>query len=168
MTANKGDVEKGFFEVDISGEEAKPEWIKLDTRQQFSIKIEFEQIDSAINELNEKISKLEKKPIVAIKINGNNLERDVIEEKTSDLASKSLHFSWKVSREDDESSLLLNRPAQIDQELFKLAVNSLKSEKLAHLAINELLPLLSSRQVDSATQVVIENFSNFSEDENDS
>ena len=168
MTANKGDVEKGFFEVDISGKEAKPEWIKLDTRQQFSIKIEFEEIDSAINELNENISKLEKKPIVAIKINGNNLERDVIEEKTSELASKSLHFSWKVSREDDESSLLLNRPAQIDQELFKLAVNSLKSEKLAHLAINELLPLLSSRQVDSATQVVIENFSNFSEDENDS
>ena len=63
---------------------------------------------------------------------------------------------------------MLNRPAQIDQELFKLAVNSLKSEKLAHLAINELLPLLSSRQVDSATQVVIENFSDFSEDEDDS
>ena len=41
----------------------------------------------------------------------------------------------KLSKEDDESSVLLNRPAQIDQELFKLAVNSLKSEKLAHLAI---------------------------------
>ena len=47
-------------------------------------------------------------------------------------------------------------------------LNSLKSEKLAHIAINELLPLLSTRQVDSATQVVIENFSNFSGEENDS
>ena len=38
----------------------------------------------------------------------------------------------------------------------------------SHIAINELLPLLSTRQVDSATQVVIENFSNISEKENDS
>ena len=79
-----------------------------------------------------------------------------------------MHFSWEPSKEDDESSVLLNRPAQIDQELFKLAINALKSEKLAHIAISELLPLLSARQVDSATQVVIENFSNFSEEENDS
>ena len=168
MTSNQGDVEKGFFEVDISETDAKPEWKKLDTRLQIIEKIEFEKIDSEIQELNEKISKLEKKPIIKIKIKGDNLERDLIESKFTDLASKSLHFSWELSKENDESSVLLNRPAQIDQELFKLAVNALKSEKLAHIAINELLPLLSTRQVDSATQVVIENFSNFSEEENDS
>jgi len=168
MTSNQGDVEKGFFEVDISGTDAKSEWKKLDTRLQILEKMEFEKIDSQIQELNEKISKLEKKPIIKIKIKGDNLERDVIESKFTDLASKSLHFSWELSKEDDESSVLLNRPAQIDQELFKLAVNALKSEKLAHIAINELLPLLSTRQVDSATQVVIENFSNFLEEENDS
>ena len=168
MTSNQGDVEKGFFEVDISETDAKPEWKKLDTRLQIIEKIEFEKIDSGIQELNEKISKLEKKPIMKIKIKGDNLERDVIESKFTELASKSLHFSWELSKEEDESSVFLNRPAQIDQELFKLAVNALKSEKLAHIAINELLPLLSTRQVDSATQVVIENFSNFSEKENDS
>ena len=168
MTSNQGDVEKGFFEVDISETDAKPEWKKLDTRLQIIEKIEFEKIDSKIQELNEKISKLDKKPIIKIKIKGDNLERDVIESKFTELASKSLHFSWELSKEEDESSVFLNRPAQIDQELFKLAVNALKSEKLAHIAINELLPLLSTRQVDSATQVVIENFSNFSEKENDS
>ena len=125
-------------------------------------------IDSAISELNEKISGLEKKPVIEIKIHGENLEREVIEGKIVDLASKSLHFSWKVFQDDDESSILLNRPAQIDQELFKLAVNSLKSEKLAHLAINELLPLLSTRQVESATQVVVENFSDYSGVDDDS
>ena len=168
MTSNQGDVEKGFFEVDISGTDAKSEWKKLDTRLQILEKMEFEKIDSQIQELNEKILKLEKRPIIKIKIKGDNLERDVIESKFTDLASKSLHFSWELSKKDDESSVLLNRPAQIDQELFKLAVNALKSEKLAHIAINELLPLLSTRQVDSATQVVIENFSNFLEEENDS
>ena len=170
MTTSEGikETEKGFFKVDISDDEAKPEWIKLDTRQQISVKTEFENIDSTIKDLNDKISGLEKKPIIEIKIHGENLERDAIEGKIADLASKSLHFSWKIFQNDDESSVLLNRPAQIDQELFKLAVNSLKSEKLAHFAINELLPLLSTRQVDNATQVVVENFSNFSGEDNDS
>ena len=170
MTTSEGikETEKGFFKVDISDNEAKPEWIKLDTRPQISVKTEFENIDSVIKELNEKISGLEKKPIIEIKIHGENLERDAIEGKIADLASKSLHFSWKIFQNDDESSVLLNRPAQIDQELFKLAVNSLKSEKLAHFAINELLPLLSTKQVDNATQVVVENFSNFSGEDNDS
>ena len=170
MTTSEGikETEKGFFKVDISNDEAKPEWIKLDTRPQISVKTEFENIDSAIKELNEKISGLEKKPIIEIKIHGENLERDAIEGKIADLVIKSLHFSWKIFQNDDESSVLLNRPAQIDQELFKLAVNSLKSEKLAHFAINELLPLLSTRQVDNATQVVVENFSNFSGEDNDS
>ena len=170
ITTSEGikETEKGFFKVDISDDEAKPEWIKLDTRPQISVKTEFENIDSVIKELNEKISGLEKKPIIEIKIHGENLERDAIEGKICDLASKSLHFSWKVFQNDDESSVLLNRPAQIDQELFKLSVNSLKSEKLAHFAIDELLPLLSTRQVDNATQVVVENFSNFSGEDNDS
>ena len=170
MTTSEGikETEKGFFKVDISDDEAKPEWIKLDTRPQISVKTEFENIDSVIKELNEKISGLEKKPIIEIKIHGENLERDVIEGKIADLVIKSLHFSWKIFQNDDESSVLLNRPAQIDQELFKLAVNSLKSEKLAHFAINELLPLLSTRQVDNATQVVVETFSNFSGEDNDS
>ena len=170
MTTSEGikETEKGFFKVDISDDEAKPEWIKLDTRPQISVKTEFENIDSVIKELNEKISGLKKKPIIEIKIHGENLERDAIEGKIADLALKSLHFSWKIFQNDDESSVLLNRPAQIDQELFKLAVNSLKSEKLAHFAINELLPLLSTRQVDNATQVVVENFSDFSGEDNDS
>ena len=170
MTTSEGikETEKGFFKVDISDDEAKPQWVKLDTRPQISVKTEFENIDSAIKELNEKIVGLEKKPIIEIKIHGENLERDVIEGKIADLVIKSLHFSWKIFQNDDESSVLLNRPAQIDQELFKLAVNSLKSEKLAHFAINELLPLLSTRQVDNATQVVEENFSNFSGEDNDS
>ena len=98
MTTSEGikETEKGFFKVDISDDEAKPEWIKLDTRPQISVKTEFENIDSVIKELNEKISVLKKKPIIEIKIHGENLERDAIEGKIADLALKSLHFSWKI------------------------------------------------------------------------
>jgi len=166
MTTSEGikETEKGFFEVDISSQEAKPNWIKLDTRPQFSTKIESEDLDTSISSILEKISAFDKKPIVEIKIIGKDVERDVVQTKISQIIPKTLHCSWKMLQTEDASSVLLNRPARIDEELFKLAVNALKSEKLANFAVNDLLPLLSSDQLDQATQLVIENFEQFKRD----
>ena len=165
MTTSEGikETEKGFFEVDISSKEAKPNWIKLDTRPQFSTKIEVEDLDVSISEVLEKISTLCKKPVVEIKIISKDVERDVVQTKISQIIPQTLHCSWKMLQGEDSSSVLLNRPARIDEELFKLAVNALKSEKLANFAVNDLLPLLSSNQLDQATQLVIENFEQFKE-----
>lgn len=161
------ETEKGFFQVDISSKEVKPNWIKLDTRPQFSTKIE-EDLDTSISKILEKISTFDKKPVVEIKIIGKNIERDVVQTKISQIIPQTLHCSWKMLQNEDVSSVLLNRPARIDEELFKLAVNALKSEKLANFAVNDLLPLLSSNQLDQATQLVIENFEQFKERKNDS
>jgi len=165
MTTSEGikETEKGFFEVDISSEEAKPNWIKLDTRPQFSTKIEYEDLDASISQVLEKIDTFDKKPLVEIKIVGNDIERDVVQTKISQVIPQTLHCSWKMLQNDDASSVLLNRPARIDEELFKLAVNALKSEKLANFAVNDLLPLLSINQLEQATQLVIENFEQFKE-----
>ena len=57
--------------------------------------------------------------------------------KISQIIPQTLHCSWKMLQNEDASSLLLNRPARIDEELFKLAVNALKSEKLANFAVND-------------------------------
>ena len=166
MTTSEGikETEKGFFEVDISSQEAKPNWIKLDTRPQFSTKIESEDLDASISAILEKISAFDKKPIVEIKIIGKDIERDVAQTKISQIIPKTLYCSWKMLQSEDASLVLLNRPALIDEELFKLAVNALKSEKLANFAVNDLLPLLSSDQLDQATQLVIENFEQFKRD----
>jgi len=166
MTTSEGikETEKGFFEVDISSKEAKPNWIKLDTRPQFSTKIESEDLNTSISKVLEKISTFDKKPVVEIKIIGNDVERDVVQTKISQIIPKTLHCSWKMLQTEDASSVLLNRPARIDEELFKLAVNALKSEKLANFAVNDLLPLLSSDQLDQATQLIIENFEQFKRD----
>ena len=163
MTTSEGikETEKGFFEVDISSQEAKPNWIKLDTRPQFSTKIEAKDLDASISGILEKISTFDKKPLVEIKIIGKDIERDVVQTKISQIIPQTLHCSWKMLQNEDASSVLLNRPARIDEELFKLAVNALKSEKLANFAVNDLLPLLSSNQLDQATQLVIENFEQF-------
>jgi len=170
MTTSEGikETEKGFFEVDISSKEAKPNWIKLDTRPQFSTKIESEDLNTSISKVLEKISTFDKKPVVEIKIIGNDVERDVVQTKISQIIPQTLHCSWKMLQSEDSSSVLLNRPARIDEELFKLAVNALKSEKLANFAVNDLLPLLSSNQLDQATQLIIENFEQFKERKNDS
>jgi len=166
MTTSEGikETEKGFFEVDISSQEAKPNWIKLDTRPQFSTKIESEDLDAAISAILEKISAFDKKPIVEIKIIGKDIERDVAQAKISQIIPKTLYCSWKMLQSEDASLVLLNRPALIDEELFKLAVNALKSEKLANFAVNDLLPLFISDQLDQATQLVIENFEQFKRD----
>ena len=166
MTTSEGikETEKGFFEVDISSQEAKPNWIKLDTRPQFSTKIESEDLDAAISAILEKISAFDKKPIVEIKIIGKDIERDVAQAKISQIIPKTLYCSWKMLQSEDASLVLLNRPALIDEELFKLAVNALKSEKLANFAVNDLLPLFTSDQLDQATQLVIENFEQFKRD----
>ena len=165
MTTSEGikETEKGFFEVDISSEEAKPNWIKLDTRPQFSTKIEYEDLDASISQVLEKISTFEKKPLVEIKVVGKDIERDIVQTKISQVIPQTLHCSWKMLQNDDASSVLLNRPARIDEELFKLAVNALKSEKLANFAVNDLLPLLSTNQLEQATQLIIENFEQFKE-----
>ena len=166
MTTSEGinETEKGFFEVDISSQEAKPNWIKLETRPQFSTKIEAENLDTSISEVLEKISSFDKKPVIEIKIIGKDIERDVIQTKISQIILKTLHCSWKMLQSEDASSILLNKPARINDELLKLAINALKSEKLANFAVKELYPLLSSNQLDQATQLVIENFEQFKRD----
>ncbi len=165
MTTSEGikETEKGFFEVDISSNEPKPIWIRLDTRPQFSAKVDFEEFDNSVTKIIEKIDMLNKKPIIEIKIHGKSVERDIVEAKISQIIPNTLYCSWKISQADDTTSVLLDRPARIDEELFKLAVNALKSEKLATFAVNDLLPLLSTNQVDQATQLVIENFDNYKE-----
>ena len=165
MTTSEGikETEKGFFEVDISSNEAKPTWIKLDTRPQFSSKIDFEEFDDSITKVIEKIGTFEKKPIIEIKIHGKTTERDVVEAKVLQIIPKTLHCSWKISQTDNGTSVLLDRPTRIDEELFKLAINTLKSEKLAGFAVNDLLPLLSTNQLEQATELVIENFEQYKE-----
>jgi len=165
MTTSEGikETEKGFFEVDISSNEAKPNWIKLDTRPQFSAKVDSEKFDNSMTEIIQKIDMLDKKPVIEVKIHGKSVERDVVEAKISQIIPKTLHCSWKISQTDDATTILLDRPAKIDEELFKLAVNALKSEKLATFAVNDLLPLLSANQLDQATQLVIENFDHYKE-----
>ncbi len=164
LTTSEGikETKKGFYEVDISSKEAKPTWIELNIRPQFSTKTTSRNLSKTVDDLLEKCKLNSKKPIVELKIEGEDVESELVQEQISRLIPHTLYCSRKIlQKNSDDSSVLMNRPAKIDEELFKLAVNSLKSEKLANFAVKELLPLLSTNQVDQANQLIIENFEQF-------
>ena len=164
LTTSEGikETKKGFYEVDISSKEAKPTWIELNIRPQFSTKTTSRNLSKTVDDLLEKCKLNSKKPIVELKIEGEDVESELVQEQISRLIPHTLYCSWKIlQQQSDGSSVLMDKPAKIDEELFKLAVNSLKSEKLANFAVKELLPLLSTNQVDQANQLIIENFEQF-------
>lgn len=164
LTTSEGikEAKKGFFEVDISGQEAIPNWIGLDTRPQFSFKTDFQELSKTIDEISEKISDFAKKPIVEVNIQGENIETDHIQAQIARLNSMVLRCFWRIStKQVSDSSVFLDRPNIIDDEMYRLSVDALGSEKAANLAIKELLPVLASGQIQEASQIIIENFERF-------
>ena len=164
LTTSEGikDTKKGFFEVDISSSEAKPEWIELDIRPQLSVETTYEGLEKKVDEISKKKFQYQKKPIVEFRIKGNNIETDLVQAQILRLSSDTLRCSWKIyQKEEKDSVVLLEKPARIDNELFKLAVSTLKSEKLASFAVKELIPLLSMNEIEQASKLVFENFEQF-------
>ena len=164
LTTSEGikESKKGFFEVDISGKEATTNWIRLDTRPQFSFKTDYEELAKTVDEVLKKISQQERKSIVEIKIKGENVETDYIQAQINRLQAHTLRCFWKIITKDVlDSSIFLDRPNVINDEMFRLSVNALGSEQIANFAIKELLPPLAQNQVKEATQVILESFENF-------
>lgn len=164
LTSSEGikETQKGFYEVDISSAEAKPTWIKLDTRPQLAVRTEFENLKNEVDVLSEKLKTFARKPIVEIKIHGDNIETDLVQSQITRLYPLALRCFWKaVQTEENNGSTIVDRPAKIDDEMLKLAKDILNSERWANFAIRDLLPLLSANQIDEANHLVIENFDHF-------
>ncbi|NIM24994.1 MAG: metallophosphoesterase [Nitrososphaeria archaeon] len=170
LTTSEGikEAKKGFFEVDISEKEAKANWIELHTRPQFSFKTNYDELGKEVSEILEKIELLEKKPIIELKIQGQNVEVEQIQAQIAPIEAKSLRCFWRIrGKEETDASIFLERPNAIDDELFKLSINALGKEDKAEFAIRELLPPLTTNQTKEALQVVLENFAKFKEKKND-
>ncbi len=164
LTTSEGikDTKKGFFEVDVSGAEVKADWIELDIRPQFSYKLNYDEISKSIDGIIEKIGQYKRSPIVELKILGDKIEIDFIQAEISRLNSLVLRCFWRIiSKETADSSVFLDRPNVIDDELFRLSVNALGSEQIASFAVKDLLPLLDSGKLKEAVQMVVENFENY-------
>lgn len=166
LTTSEGvkETKKGFYEVDISGEGAQPSWVELDIRPQMSYKIGYEEMVEKTEEICSKISGLAKKPVIELKIHGQEIKNEVIQAQILKLNDLALRCFWKVTADDgSDSTVFSQRPHMIDEELYRLAENALGSEKLANFAIKELLPFLSENKINEASQIVTEKFEKFKE-----
>lgn len=164
LTTSEGikETKKGFYEVDISSAEAKADWVELDIRPQFSFKLSYDEISKSMDGIIEKIRQFKRSPIVELKIQGNEIETDLIQTQISRLNEFTLRCFWRIiSKESTDSSVFLDKPSAIDDELFKLSVNALGSEQLASFAVKELLPILDSDKLKDAIHLVMEDFENF-------
>ncbi|SRR5579885_838808 len=156
------ETQKGFFEVDISRPEALPNWIKLDTRPQISVKTTVEKLSDEINELSKKIQAYNRKPVVEIKISGEILDPGAIQVQISKISEMTLRCFWKhLSTEQENGSVFMERPMKIEDEMHKIAKEILGTEEFANFAINELLPLLSKGNMADANHIISENFMRF-------
>jgi DNA repair exonuclease SbcCD nuclease subunit len=161
LTTSEGikEAKKGFFEVDISGKEAAPNWIELDVRPQLSFKTDYPELSKTIDEISEKIATSVKKPIIEIKIQGEKIETDHIQAQIARLNSWVLRCFWRIStKQISDSSIFLDRPNAIDDEMYRLSIDALGSEESAKFAIKELLPILVTGEIKEATQMIFENF----------
>ncbi len=164
LTSSEGikETQKGFYQVDISGSEAHPTWLKLDTRSQFSINTSIDNISNDVETLSEKIRSLARKPVIELKIAGEILEPGLVQAQISKLSDLTLRCFWKhVSKEQSMGSVFVDKPLKIEEEMHRIAKDILGSNDMANFAINELLPLLSKGNTDDANQAVIENFERF-------
>ncbi|GBF24006.1 DNA double-strand break repair protein Mre11 [archaeon MnTg01] len=166
LTTSEGikNTKKGFFQVDISGTEAKPEWIELNIRPQVSASTNFEDLTKTVDGILEQIHESIKKPIIELKIQGKDIQTDLVQAQISRLMPYALHCSWKISEKLSDSSVLMEKPIRMDDEMLKLAISTLKSEQLANFAIKELLPLLTSNNLEQASQLIVENYKQFKQE----
>ena len=168
LTTSEGikDVKKGFFEVDISGDDAIPKWIELDRRPQFSFDTDYKELTKTIDEIIEKISGLTKKPIIQVKIEGREVDVDNIQAQIRRLNSLALECKWKIiTKQTSDSSVFLDRPNEINDEMLRLSTNALGSEQDAKFAIKELLPVLSTDETEQALEIILEDYREFKEEE---
>jgi DNA repair exonuclease SbcCD nuclease subunit len=161
LTPSEGikDVDKGFVLVDMSGDEAKPQFVNLlNRRPQFKESVNFEKLAEGVEEIIKKATELAqaggKKPVVKIEVLGRNIDSRAVASQLTRLNEVCLHYVWQPVDEQAQSLALDERPADLDAELLRLSKDALGSEEAAQLAIRDLLPPAAAGEAGAALDIV--------------
>jgi exonuclease SbcD len=157
VTSSEGikEFHKGFYMVDISGDEPSTQWIELKTtRKHFSFEVDYERIDGIIHDIIEKIKGLEKKPMLNIMVKGKELDFAKISSSLRVLGEYCLHYQWEVEETSQEVKKYTERPADIEEEMLRLAESITGSREAAILSIKEILPLLAENNTEKASEIL--------------
>lgn len=156
LTPSEGikEAEKGFVLADLSGQEPTTHWVPLNTRPQFSTRINYAEISSEVEKLIEKAKGYKSKPVARIEVSGTDIDSRVIAANLVRLQEACLHYVWQPIEEGKSSMVFDERPADMDGELYRLSKEALGSDELASFAINDLLPLAAAGDARSALDLV--------------
>ncbi|HJU13950.1 MAG TPA: exonuclease SbcCD subunit D [Candidatus Nitrosotalea sp.] len=155
------ETEKGFYEVDISGPEALPTWVKVDTRPQIASRATFETLAEEVSRISDEAQTLARKPIVEIRVTGKIEDPSAIQAQIARLADVTLRCFWRHVSDEAEGSVFMQKPARVEDEMHRIAREVLGSEEMANFAINELLPALSRGGEEEASRAIGENYLQF-------
>jgi DNA repair protein SbcD/Mre11 len=160
------EVKKGFYIVDLSGEEAKHEWVKIESsRPQFRFQVDYADIRRRVDDISNDLASrgLAKSPVVYLDIvGGAEVDNARLRVTLAKLISASLYCDWDVvsggSVTLGDGRVLPERPADVNEEMFKLAIEALGGEEAASFALKELLPLLQGGRTEEAAETVFRAF----------
>jgi len=137
---------KGFYIVDLEGDEPSVEKVDLEIRPQLEVELEDNRIGEILNQLNTRVE-----PILHITVRGGKLDRAQIYEKLKELlAGRVLEFRIRFEFEDVKKAFPELPRGQISIE--ELIRRYLQDEELSKLAV-ELFKSLSQEDIDSAKNI---------------
>ena len=172
LTPSEGikQVEKGFFLTDISSQEVETNWVKLDKRRsQLVFKVSYKSIAEELNDIIKETRNHEKKPVVMLKILGKQIDSKVVASQLLKLNDTCLHYMWKPIEEQGSSRLVYDeRPIDIDNELERLIKDVLKSDYLASLVLNEILPMAGHGDASATLDFLWKAYNNTKQQDHDS
>ncbi len=132
--ASTEDLEKGFYIIDLSGDEAKPNWIRIKTRSHMIIDIDNNYDEEDI------IKRLIDKPILKVRFKDIDMARARSILRT--LESHALHIIPEYLEYSYHDTQTSDKHHSLDEEMLIISKDILNSEEKARFAILELLPSL--------------------------
>jgi DNA repair exonuclease SbcCD nuclease subunit len=156
------DIEKGFFLTDMSAREPMADWIKLENRRPIlTCETNYKALHDEVSLIIKSAQRCKKNPIIVLKILGEKVNSKAVATDLTRLNESCLHYVWNVAEMNNLSQEIYDaKPADIDGELYRLTRETLESEELAALAINEILPTASMGDLRTALDIVWKVYNN--------
>ncbi len=132
---------KGFHLVDLEGDDINHEFLPLDIRPQVNIELEASKVETLLNYLN-----FEKKPLLHLKILGEDIDKTSIQEQIDNMVKDKVIFHRVLFRKTPTKDVEIPKESIDLLEIFK---NHFNDEAIAELAKN-LYDSLSGENGNSA------------------
>ena len=155
------ETERGFYQVDMSGDEASMSWTRLETRPHrvFSLSTDASQKD--IESISAELVKYDKKPVVRITFEGEQPNKARLRTLAAPLYDIALYCQIAFEHTTQHAEIVSGHPTELKAELMRHVKKSLDDDALAEFVIDDLLPLLSSGKTVDALKLILDDYEKF-------